>query len=323
MIPPASSIRHHSPDIQQQTSNKKIMSGHHHHGQAHGHHHGTENISTAFWLNLSFTIIEIIGGFFTNSVAILSDALHDLGDSLSLGLAWYFQKKSNKGSDKTYTYGYKRFSLVGALVNSIVLVVGSVFMLTEAIPRIMNPESSNAKGMMLLAVLGIAVNGAAVFKLKKGTSLNERAVMLHLMEDVLGWVAVLIGAVLMYFFKWKIIDPLLSIGITAYVLFNVYGNLKSVFRVILQGTPENFEVEDIKAKLKTIQGVLDVHDLHVWSMDGEFNVMTVHAVVKEKANRAAMKKAIRHELQHMDVEHVTIEMEFENEDCGMENCCEA
>lgn len=300
------------------------MSGHHHHhGHSHSHSHGTENISTAFWLNLSFTIVEIIGGVFTNSVAILSDALHDLGDSLSLGLAWYFQKKSNKGRDKTFTYGYKRFSLIGALVNSIVLVVGSVFMLTEAIPRLVNPEPSNAQGMIILAIFGVIVNGAAVFKLKKGTSLNERAVMLHLMEDVLGWVAVLIGAVLMYFFKWEIIDPLLSVGITAYVLYNVYGNLKTVFRVILQGTPENFEVEDIQAKLKNIEGVLDVHDLHVWSMDGEFNVMTVHAVVKEKTYRAAMKKAIRHELQHMDVEHVTIEMEFENEDCGMENCCEA
>ncbi|AWV98820.1 cation diffusion facilitator family transporter [Arcticibacterium luteifluviistationis] len=300
------------------------MSGHHHHhGHSHSHTHGTENISTAFWLNLSFTIIEIIGGIFTNSVAILSDALHDLGDSLSLGLAWYFQEKSNQGRDKTYTYGYKRFSMVGALVNSIVLVIGSVFMLTEAIPRLMNPEVSNAQGMIILAIFGVIVNGAAVFKLKKGTSLNERAVMLHLMEDVLGWVAVLVGAVLMYFFKWEIIDPLLSVGITGYVLYNVYGNLKGVFRVILQGAPENFDIDDIKPKLKTIEGVLNIHDVHVWSMDGEFNVMTVHAVVKENTNRAAMKKAIRHELQHMDVEHVTIEMEYENEDCGMENCCES
>jgi cobalt-zinc-cadmium efflux system protein len=297
------------------------MSNHkHHHHHGHSHSHGTENITTAFWLNIAFTIIEIFGGFFTNSVAILSDALHDLGDSLSLGLAWYFQKKSNQGRDKTYTYGYRRFSLVGALVNSIVLVIGSVYMLTEAIPRFINPEETDAKGMFFLAVLGIIVNGAAVVKLKKGTSLNEKAVMLHLMEDVLGWVAVLIGSILIYFFNWTIIDPILSIGITVYILWNVYGNLKSVFRVILQGTPEHFEIPMVKENLKNIAGILDIHDLHVWSLDGEFNVMTVHAVVEKDAIRLALKKEIRHALQHMEVEHVTIEMEFEGEECAMVDC---
>ncbi len=296
------------------------MSHHHHHGHSHGHNHSTENISTAFFLNLAFTIIEIFGGFFTNSVAILSDALHDLGDSLSLGLAWYFQKKSNQKRDSTFTYGYGRFSLIGALVNSIVLLAGSVYMLTEAIPRIFNPEETNAGGMLALAVLGILVNGAAVLKLKKGSSLNEKAVRLHLMEDVLGWVAVLIGSILIYFFNWTIIDPLLSIGITGYVLFNIYGNLKGVFRVILQGTPETCDPKEIIPELVKIPDVLDIHDVHLWTMDGEFNVMTIHAVIKKDANRAEVKSEIRHKLQHMEVGHVTIEIEFEDEACGMENC---
>jgi cobalt-zinc-cadmium efflux system protein len=294
------------------------MSHEHHHG--HHHHHGTENITTAFWLNIAFTIIEIFGGFFTNSVAILSDALHDLGDSLSLGLAWYFQKKSNQGRDKTFTYGYGRFSLVGALVNSIVLVIGSVFMLTEAIPRFMNPEETDAKGMFWLAILGIVVNGAAVVKLKKGSSLNEKAVMLHLMEDVLGWVAVLIGSVLIYFFNWTIIDPLLSIGITVYILYNVYGNLKGVFRVILQGSPESLNIEKVKPAIKDIEGVLGIHDLHVWSMDGEYNVMTVHAVADKEADCAKVKKEIRHSLLHLNVDHVTIEIDLEGEDCSQKAC---
>jgi cobalt-zinc-cadmium efflux system protein len=292
----------------------------HHHHDGHSHSDGTENITTAFWLNLGFTFIEVFGGFFTNSVAILSDALHDLGDSLSLGLAWYFQKKSNQGRDKTFTYGYKRFSLVGALINSIVLIVGSVYMLTQAIPRFMNPEETNAKGMFWLAILGIIVNGAAVFKLKKGSSLNEKAVKLHLMEDVLGWVAVLIGSILIYFFNWAIIDPLLSIGITAYILFNVYGNLKGVFRVILQGSPKSLNLEDIKPKLRKIESVLEIHDLHVWSMDGEYNVMTVHAVAEKTADCTVIKKAIRHSLRQMNVNHVTIEIDMEGEECSFKEC---
>lgn len=296
----------------------------HDHSHSHGHHHhhhGTGNISTAFWLNISFTIIEIIGGFFTNSVAILSDALHDLGDSLSLGLAWYFQKKSGKGKDEVYTYGYGRFSLVGALVNSIILIVGSVYMLTEAIPRILNPEASNAKGMFWLAILGIIVNGAAVFKLKKGDSLNERAVMLHLMEDVLGWLAVLIGSAVMYFTGWGIIDPLLSIGITVFILYNVYGNLKGVFRVILQGTPEDMNIEEVKRKVVEIAGIKGVHDVHLWTVDGKKNIMSLHAVVEKGYDVVKMKDGIRHELRHLEIEHVTIETENADEDCGMEECC--
>ncbi|KPM49271.1 cation diffusion facilitator family transporter [Jiulongibacter sediminis] len=294
----------------------------HTHGHSHHHHHhGTGNISTAFWLNISFTIIEVIGGFFTNSVAILSDALHDLGDSLSLGLAWYFQKKSGKRSDSVYTYGYGRFSLVGALINSIILIVGSVYMLTEAIPRILNPEESDAQGMFWLAILGIVVNGAAVFKLKKGDSLNERAVMLHLMEDVLGWAAVLIGSIIMYFTGWTIIDPLLSIGITVFILFNVYGNLKGVFRVILQGTPEGVNMEEVKEKVTGLEGIKEIHDVHLWTVDGQKNIMSLHAVLEEGFETVKIKDEIRHELQHLEIEHVTIETENADEDCGMEECC--
>ena len=177
---------------------KKVSKTHSHsHSHAHHHdHHGdVKNIKVAFFLNFGFAIIEIIGGFLTNSVAILSDAVHDLGDSLSLGLAWYFQKYSRKKSDSTYTYGYRRFSLVGALANSLVLIVGSILILTEAIPRIFNPQQAHPQGMMMLAVLGIAVNGVAMLRLRRGKSLNEKVVSLHLMEDVLGWIAVLVGAI--------------------------------------------------------------------------------------------------------------------------------
>jgi len=167
--------------------------------------HEEGNISKAFFLNLSFTVVEIIGGLFTNSLAILSDALHDFGDSISLGLAWYFQRLSKKDRDQNFSYGYGRFSLLGALVNSVILTVGSVFILYKAIPGVLAPEEADSLGMIWLALLGVVVNTLAVATLKKGQSLNEKVVRLHLLEDVFGWVAVLIGAGVMNFTGFSLI----------------------------------------------------------------------------------------------------------------------
>lgn len=299
----------------------------HSNGQGHHHHHhsptDTANLSVAFWLNFLFCMLEFVGGFFTNSVAIMSDALHDLGDSLSLGLAWYFQKISKRKRDATFSYGYKRFSLLGALVNSLVLVVGSVFVLSETVQRLFHPEPSNAKGMLWFAMIGIAVNGAAVLRLKKGQSLNERAVMLHLMEDVLGWVAVLIGSLLMLWVDWPMIDPLLSLGITGYVLYNVYGNLKGVLRVILQAIPEELDEIKIKESLRKIPNVTGVHDLHLWTMDSQYHIMTVHVVCAASTTwqqTEAIKYEVKHEAEHFNIEHVTVEIEKENTLCEQKEC---
>jgi len=200
-----------------------------------GHHnHDVKNIKTAFLLNLGFTIFELIGGLFVNSVAILSDAIHDLGDSLSLGLSWYFQNLSHKGRTKTFSYGYKRFSVLSAIINSIVLLVGSIFILYETIPRLITPVQPNATGMLALSIIGIIVNGAAVLKTCKGKTANERAVSLHMMEDVLGWIAVFIGSVIMYFVHLPILDPILSILITGFILFNAFKNLGFSLKIILQ-----------------------------------------------------------------------------------------
>ena len=290
--------------------------GDHHHHHGHAHAHSTENISTAFWLNLTFTVIEIIGGVFTNSMAILSDALHDFGDSLSLGLAWYFQKKAAAPANKTYTYGYSRFSVMGALINAAVLIVGSIFILKETIPRLTNVEHSEPKGMFLLAIFGIGVNGLAVLKLKKGTSLNERAVMLHLLEDVLGWVAVIIGSGLIYFFKWYIVDPILSLGITAFVFYNAFINLRSVFRVILQATPEDLDPAKVESLVANIKNVMGVHDIKIWSLDGTKHVASMHIVINNESDKYQMKSDIRHELLHLDIAHVTIETEVQGEPCS-------
>ena len=291
--------------------------GHHAH-----HHNGSSNIKVAFFLNLGFSVIEIIGGIFTNSIAIISDALHDLGDSFSLALAWYFQKLSAKNGNPKFSYGYKRFSLLGALINSIVLLVGSGFVIYSAVGRLMEPQEAHARGMFLLAVLGILFNGAAILKLKKGDSLNERAVALHLLEDVLGWVAVLIASIVMMFVDVPILDPLLSLLIACYILFNIYRNLKDTFRIILQGTPDNIDESTVKARMLSVNGVSSVHDLHLWTMDGQYNIMTVHVVVELGADTPRLKKTLKNILKEAGIHHPTIEMERENEDCEFEQeCC--
>lgn len=291
------------------------MGHHHHHSNA-----STSNIAVAFFLNLAFTIIEFIGGLYTNSLAIMSDALHDLGDSISLGLAWYFQKLSNRKATEKYSYGFKRFSLLGAIVNSVILVVGSVFIIAEAIPRIMDPEESDAFGMMWLALLGILVNGLAVLRLRKGKSLNERVVGLHLLEDVLGWIAVLIASIAMQFWHIPVLDPILSLLIALYVLINVFKNIKESVRIILQATPKGISIDAIKRELISLEEVRNVHDCHIWTLDGEYNIFTSHIqVIRENFTwneSKELKEKIRkllHDKFHL--EHVTLELEFDSQDC--------
>lgn len=169
-------------------------------GHNHSHNHtSTKNIKIAFYLNLCFTILEIIGGIYVNSIAIISDAIHDLGDTISLGTAWYLDVKSKKKADKKFSFGYNRFSLLGALISSIILIAGSIYVINEAIGRILNPEHTDAQGMMIFAIIGVFVNGYAAWKLSSGKSMNEKVASWHLLEDVLGWVAVLVVAIILNF----------------------------------------------------------------------------------------------------------------------------
>jgi cobalt-zinc-cadmium efflux system protein len=290
----------------------------------HSVHEDVKNIKVAFFLNFSFTLIEFVGGLLTNSVAILSDAVHDLGDSFSLGLSWYFQRVSKRPSTKEYTYGFKRFSLLGAVVNSVVLLAGSVVILMRAIPRLFNPEQPDVKGMLLLALLGVAVNGLAVLRLRRGSSLNERVVSLHLLEDVLGWVAVLVGAGVMYFVDAPIIDPLLSVGISLYILYNVYRNIRQSMQIILQGSPAAVDMDEVQRAIVKMDGVRSLHDLHAWSVDGQYNVLTIHVVLQKEQTMAELgllKAAIRDALLMLGVQHTTIEFEIAGEVCTMEGCC--
>lgn len=278
----------------------------------------TGNVKVAFFLNITFTIIEIIGGLYTNSLAILSDALHDLGDSLSLGLSWYFQKLSQKGRTKTFSYGYKRFSLLGAIINGVVLAIGSAVILSRAIPQLFEPQESDPEGMFYLAVLGIIFNGAAFFRLRRGSSLNEKVVSLHLLEDVLGWVAVLLGSLVMIYAEAPWIDPFLSILIAVFVLFNVYRNLRKSLRIILQAIPADIAPERIEEKLLELPEVKDVHDFHIWTLDGEYHIMSLHLRLDKDyslSEQAGIKNRLRQRLHHAHIEHITLELEGPREDC--------
>jgi len=291
------------------------MGHHHHHGyshDSHDHHHGTENIRVAFWLNLGFAVFELVGGLYTNSVAVLSDALHDLGDSLSLGTSWYFQKKSQQKRDQRFTYGYGRFSLLGAFINCIVLTVGSIFIISESIQRILNPAQPDTKGMLIIAVIGIGVNLVAMLRLKRGSSINERVISLHFLEDVLGWAAVLVGSVIMTFYDVPILDPILSLGIAVFILFNVFKNMKSVFQIVLQGVPENITEEKIKNLIKKFPEIKDSHDIHVWSMDGNYHIVTLHVLVDNELSvmqQQELKIQIKQKLSELHIQHATVEVE--------------
>ena len=289
-------------------------------GHDHDHHHATGNLKLAFFLNAGFTIFELIGGLYVNSVAIISDAVHDLGDTISLGTSWYLQKKSKKESNAKFSFGYKRFSLLGALINSLVLIIGSIYVIYEAVSRLIEPEHSDAGGMLLFALVGVAVNGFAAWKLSKGTSMNEKVVSWHLMEDVLGWVAVLIVAIVLHFKDIHYLDPALSLLITVFILINVFKRLNETLFIFLQGVPKEIDLEEIGEKLKDIPNIASYHHMHVWSLEGTDHVFTSHVKLKNISHFQQLldvKRDIKNVLQEYNFDHYTIETELDKETCDL------
>lgn len=297
----------------------------HNHSHTHSHNHshdGVKNIKLAFFLNFFFTIIEFIWWFLTNSVAIMSDALHDLWDSFSLGMAWFLEKYSHKKRNTRFSYWYKRFSLLWAFLNVVILLVGSLFILSEAIPRIINPELSNYYGMFFLSIFWIIVNGFAVYKTTSWKTLNEKVISLHLLEDVLGWALVFIVSIVGMFTEIMILDPILSILITLYILWWVLKNLKQTTLLFLQASPKNLDIDMIDNALKKQKNIVDIHDTHIWSLDGENNVMSTHIIVHKDTPLKEIKN-IKHDvrdiLQDLWIWHSTLEVDFEDENC--QNYC--
>jgi cobalt-zinc-cadmium efflux system protein len=290
-------------------------------GHSHNHAQDTyKNIKLAFALNLVFAIIEIAGGILTNSLAILSDAVHDLGDSISLGLAWLLEHYAERGEDHRFSYGYRRFSLLGALINTIILVVGSLLIVSRAIPRILSPEQSSAQGMIFFALGGILVNGFAAFRLRGSKSLNARVAAWHLLEDVLGWMAVLIVGFVLLFTDNPYLDPILSVLIALYILYNVIRNLRETIGLFLQAVPDHIPIRSLESQIIDVENVKSLHHTHVWSLDGEHHVLTTHVVVDESMSKDAVrcvKDDIKDILRSYDFTHVTLEIEYGEDDCVM------
>jgi cobalt-zinc-cadmium efflux system protein len=284
------------------------------------HHHGNvENLKLAFFLNFGFAIFEVVGGLLINSVAVMTDALHDAGDSLSLGLAWFLQNYSSKENDQRYTYGYLRYSLLGALINAVVLIVGSLIIVREAVLRLLDPESFDAAGMIGFAIIGILVNGFAAYRLSRSESRNVEVVSLHLLEDVLGWAAVLVVGVISLFVDAPILDPLLSIFIALFILYNVFRRLTSTAELFLQSVPGGVDMASIEKALLNLPGVKSLHHMHLWSLDGEHNVFTVHLVVDETASKdegMRVKRAGRQIIAGLETIHTTIEIDYGDKDCS-------
>ena len=290
--------------------------GHHHH---HHHHHVSGRMSVAFFLNLSFAIIELVGGLYTNSMAILADAFHDLGDALAIGLAWFLENKSAKGSTPQYSYGYRRFSVLAAFFTGMILLLGSGTILVNSIPRLLAPQETNVPGMLMLAVLGIAVNGFAAFRMSKGESLNERMILWHLLEDVMGWAVILIGSLVMLVYPLPILDPIMAIGVAVWVIWNAFKNMKETINVFLQATPNHVQVASVTEKIKQMKHVKDVHHLHLWTMDGTHHVLTTHLIVEQGVSldevhnlKSLIKKTL---FDDFHITEATIEVEWPDQAC--------
>ena len=277
-----------------------------------------KNILIAFILNLAFSVFEFFGGIFTCSVAIISDAIHDIGDAASIGISYFLEKKSKQQPDESHTYGYARYSVIGSVITTLILLVGSVMVVYNAIGRIINPVQIHYDGMIGFAIVGVCVNFGAAFLTREGDSLNQKAVNLHMLEDVLGWVVVLSGAIVMRFTDFRLIDPLLSVGVAVFIFVNAVRNLKEAVDLVLEKTPHGIEIAELKEHLTHIDGVLDVHHIHVWSMDGQNNYATMHIVTNGDPHR--IKELVREELQEHGIVHTTLELEGENEHCHQRHC---
>lgn len=277
-----------------------------------------KNILIAFMLNFAFSVFEFIGGIFTGSVAIVSDAVHDMGDAASIGISYFLEKKSKKQPDEKYTYGYARFSVLGSIITTVILLFGSVLVIFNAVNRIIEPTEINYNGMIIFAIIGTSINFAAAFLTRDGKSLNQKAVNLHMIEDVLGWVVVLLGAIVMRFTDFALIDPIMSIGVAVFILVHAIKNLKEAIDLFLEKTPHGITIQEMREHIAQLEGVLDVHHIHIWSVDGQAHYATMHIVTNADAHQ--IKEKIRAEAREHGISHVTLELESEGEPCHEKNC---
>lgn len=278
-----------------------------------------KNILIAFLLNILFSIFELVGGIFTNSVAIVSDAIHDFGDSVSIGISYFLEKKSKKKPDNKYTYGYTRYSILGAIITNTILITGSVLVIYNAIGRIINPVKINYDGMIIFAIFGVGINYIAARFTKEGESLNQKAVNLHMLEDVFGWGVVLIGAIIIKYTGITVIDPIMSILVAVFILINAIKSFKTIIDLFLEKTPDGVQIEELREHLIENKDILDIHHIHIWSIDGFNNYATMHIVTNLK-DTTELKNEVKKELKEHGISHTTIEIEDERYKCDEIEC---
>ncbi len=264
------------------------------------------NIFIAFLLNLAFSVLELVGGVFTGSAAILSDAVHDLGDAAGIGVSFFLEKKSGRKPDSHYTYGYGRYSVLGSTVTTLLLFVGSMAAIINAVMRIIKPVAIKYNGMILFAVVGVIINGAAALITAKGKSLNQKAVNLHMFEDVLGWAVVLIGAIVMRFTDFAILDPILSLGVAVFILLHATEHLKEGLELFLERVPHELDVEKIKEDIMSVDGVRAVESFRLLSMDGQEHFASLQVAACK--DTPELKEQIRKVLQEQGIERVVLEL---------------
>ena len=277
---------------------------HHHHKKA------GENLAFVFFMNMTFNIIVILGGLATNSMAILADCIHDMSDTISIALAWALEKVAQKDSTDKYSYGYQRFSILGAVIISVFVIFMAFVILSEAIPRLFSPEGVDAGGMLIVAIIGLVFKSISVHRLHKGETFNEKAILFHQLGDVFEWVAILIlSLILMFWDGAPYLDPFVSIGIALWLIFNLGRNLYKSIEVLLQKTPDNFDVDDFKSQILAIEGVLQIEDFHIWSLDGIDSVMTLKVDVDFDRDVEGIKKEIYTISNRYHVVDITIELD--------------
>lgn len=277
---------------------------HHHHKEA------SENLAFVFFLNLTFNIIVIIGGLATNSMAILADCIHDMSDTISMAIAWILEHISQKDSTDTFSYGYQRFSILGAVITSTFVIIMAFFILSESISRLFSPEGVDAGGMLIVGILGLVFKTISVWRLHGGETFNEKAIFYHLLGDIFEWIAILILSLILIFWQdVTYLDPFVSIGIAIWLIFNLGRTLVKSLEVLLQKTPDNFDVNEFKEKILAIGGVKAIDDFHVWSLDGIDSVMTLKVKIDDVNNQESVKKEIYAISNEYHVIDITIEFD--------------
>ena len=263
----------------------------------------------AFFLNLSYAIVEFIAGGIFGSSAVLADSVHDLGDAIAIGISAFLETISNREEDRQYTLGYKRFSLLGALVTAVILITGSILVILENITKLFNPQPVNDEGILWLGILAVSINVLASLVVRKGKTKNESILSLHFLEDTLGWLAVILMAIILKFTDWYILDPLLSLVISIFILTKAIPRFWSALKIFLDAVPEGVETGDLEKDLEALINVKSVNQLSIWSMDGLENNAIIHLCLEDWEQMLETKNQVRQLLEERGIQNITIEVD--------------